>query len=407
MTTRQLAGPVADAHNDLLMAVQHFADDQDYFRRAWLPELRAGQVGVQVLPVYVDEEWLPELALRQTFRLIETALRTVESCPDELMLCVAPGDVERALAGGRIAIVLALEGCPAVGPDIGLLRTMSRLGVRMASLTHFGRNSLADGSAEDDTLGRLTRLGVRAIGVMQEIGLLVDLSHLSLAGTRHVLDITTGPVLATHSSCRAVHEHHRNLPDAELRAIAATGGVIGINFFPAYISAGPGSIDAVVDHIEHAAGVAGIEHVGLGPDFTKQLAQALYPGSHVIEGCDLAAAVPGLEGPADLPALAQALDRRGFTPADRIAVMGGNFRRLLNESIGTGAGQPTGTGTGQPTGTGASQPTGTGASQPTGTGTGQPTGTGTGQPTGTGTGQPTGTGTGQPTGTGAGDGPGR
>jgi membrane dipeptidase len=334
MTARPLAGPIADAHNDLLMAVQHFAADPGYFRRAWLPELQAGQVGIQVLPVFIDEEWVPELALRQTFRLIETALATVESCPDELMLCVAAGDVERALASGRIAIVLALEGCPAVGPDLGLLRTMFRLGVRMASLTHFGRNSLADGSAEDDTQGRLTRLGVQAVALMQDIGMLVDLSHLSLAGTRHVLDIADGPVLATHSSCRAVHEHHRNLPDAELRAIAATGGVIGINFFPVFISAGPGSIDQVVDHIEHAAEVAGIEHVGLGPDFTKQLAQAIYPGSHIIEGCDLAAAIAGLDGPADLPAVAEALDRRGFSALDVTAVMGGNFRRLLNESIG-------------------------------------------------------------------------
>jgi membrane dipeptidase len=316
------------------MAVQHFAADPGYFRRSWLPQLRAGQVGLQVLPVFVDEEWLPELALRQTFRLIETALATIESCPDELMLAVAPGDVERALASGRIAVVLALEGCPAVGPDLGLLRTLFRLGVRMASLTHFGRNSLADGSAEDDTRGRLTRLGVRAVGVMQDIGMLVDLSHLSLAGTRHVLDITTGPVLATHSSCRAVHEHHRNLPDAELRAIAATGGVIGINFYPVFVSSGPGSIDLVVDHIEHAVSVAGLEHVGLGPDFTRQLAQTLYPAGLVIEGCDLAAAIPGLEGPADLPAVAEAMERRGFSALDVTAVMGGNFRRLLNESIG-------------------------------------------------------------------------
>jgi membrane dipeptidase len=335
---------ITDAHNDLLMLVQHFRDDAGYFERAWLPQLRAGQVATQVLPVYVDEEWLPELALRQTLRLVETALATIESCA-ELTLCREPGDIGRALAGGYIGIVLALEGCPAVGGDVELLRTLSRLGVRVASLTHFGRNSLADGSAEDDTGGRLTRAGVRAVRLMQRLGMLVDVSHLSLAGTRHVLDITQAPVLATHSSCRALRDHHRNLPDAELRAIAATGGVIGINFFPLFISAGPPAISDIVDHIEHAAAVAGIGHVGLGPDFTREIAAVLYGGAgHVIEGCDMAAAVPGAAGPADLPAVAAAMSGRGFSPADVAAVMGGNLRRLLNESIGGPAAQSSGGG---------------------------------------------------------------
>jgi membrane dipeptidase len=334
--TREPLRPlVADAHNDLLMLVQHFAADGGYFGRVWLPQLEAGGVGVQVLPVFVDEPSLPELALRQTLRIVETALRTVESCPEALALCLEPGDVERAIGDGRIAIVLALEGCPAIGADVELFRTLYRLGLRVASLTHFGRNSLADGSAEDDTLGRLTRAGVAAVARMQELGILVDLSHLSLAGTRHVLEVTTAPVIATHSSCRAVHHHHRNLPDEELRAIAETGGVVGINLFPAFIGPEP-SVDAVVDHIDHAVGVAGIDHVGLGPDFTKEIAETLYAGAHVMEGCDLGLATPGLEGPADLPIIGEAMRRRGFAAADIDAVMGGNLRRLLNGAIGGG-----------------------------------------------------------------------
>jgi membrane dipeptidase len=331
--------PVADAHNDLLMLVQHFHSDTGYFRRNWLPQLQAGHVATQVLPVYVDEMYLPELALRQTLRLIETALATVGFSP-ELMLCREPGDVEQALDADRIGIVLALEGCPAVGTDVGLLHTLFRLGVRVASLTHFGRNSLADGSSEDDTRGGLTRAGVAAVGLMQELGMLVDVSHLSLAGTRQVLEITRAPVLATHSSCRALRHHHRNLPDAELGEIAATGGIIGINFFPQFISEGSPSVARVVDHIEHAVAVAGVQHVGLGPDFTKEIADVLYGGGHVIEGCDMAASVPGLTGPADLPVLTEALSGRGFTDADVAAVMGGNLRRLLNESIGSAAGRP-------------------------------------------------------------------
>jgi len=331
--------PIADAHNDLLMLVQHFHPDTGYFRRNWLPQLQAGQVATQVLPVYVDEVYLPELALRQTLRLIETALTTVESSP-ELMLCREPGDVEAALAAGRIGIVLALEGCPAVGTDVRLLRTFFRLGIRVASLTHFGRNSLADGSSEDATQGGLTRAGLAAVGLMQSLGMLVDVSHLSLAGTRQVLEMTQGPVLATHSSCRALRHHHRNLLDAQLAEIAATGGVVGINFFPQFISEGPPSVARVVDHIEHAVAVAGVRHVGLGPDFTKEIAEVRCGGGHVIEGCDMAASVPGLAGPADLPVLTEALAGRGFSDADVAAVMGGNLRRLLNESIGSASARP-------------------------------------------------------------------
>jgi membrane dipeptidase len=321
------------------MLVQHFRDDAGYFERNWLPQLRAGQVATQVLPVYIDEEWIPELALRQTLRLVETARATIDNCAD-LVLCREPGEVEQALADGLIGVVLALEGCPAIGPDTELLRTLFRLGVRVASLTHFGRNSLADGSAEDAAGSRLTRAGVAAVDLMQTLGMLVDVSHLSLAGTRHVLDLTRAPILASHSSAAALREHHRNLPDAQLRAIAATGGVIGINFFPLFISAGRATISDVVGHIRHVADVAGIEHVGLGPDFTKEIAEVLYGGGHVIEGCDMAAAVPGLAGPADLPNLAAELGRSGFGPADVAAVMGGNLRRLLNEAIGTGAARP-------------------------------------------------------------------
>lgn len=319
------------------MSVRHFATDQDYFRRVWLPQLRAGQVAVQVLPVFVEASWFPESSLRQTLLVVETARRMIERNADTLSLCLQPGDVEVALASDRLAVVLALEGCPAVGSDLEILQLLYRLGIRVASLTHFGRNSLADGSAEESTESRLTRLGVAAVELMQELGMVVDISHLSLVGTRQVLGMTRGAVMASHSSCDALHHHHRNLPDSELRAIAATGGVIGINFYPGFLGEGPASIARVAEHIEHAVEVAGADYVGLGPDFTKEVGEALYGGSHLEEGLDLADAVPGLEGPAGFPALAETLTRRGLSPAYVEAVMGGNFRRLLNQAVGAPA----------------------------------------------------------------------
>src|ERR1700750_662639 len=136
-----------------------------------------------------------------------------------------------------------------------MLETMHRLGVRMASFTHFGRNLLADGSAEGIPGGRLTRAGVRAVRVMEDAGMIVDVSHLSLASMRHVLELATRPVIASHSSADALTAHHRNLPDDDLRAIAATGGVIGVNFFPMFVAplSRRATLDDLVAHIEHIA----------------------------------------------------------------------------------------------------------------------------------------------------------
>jgi membrane dipeptidase len=166
--------------------------------------------------------------------------------------------------------------------------------------------------------------------------MVVDVSHLSLASTRHVLELATRPVVASHSSADALISHHRNLPDDVLRAIAGTGGVIGVNFFPLFLSpTATAGVGEVADHIEHIAEVAGIDHVGIGPDFTRELAMTLFPVERpIIEGVDLAASVDGVEGPADLPKVAEELDRRGLPAQDIAKVMGGNFLRVLRELLG-------------------------------------------------------------------------
>src|SRR4051812_30604085 len=136
---------VADTHNDLLMLVARRAPDVQavYFREHWLPQLRAGGVDVQVLPVFIDDDFRPEGAMRQTLRMIEAGHRIAEANADSVRLCRTGADIDAALTDGRIALVLALEGCEAVGTDVELLQTLFRLGIRMASFTHFGRTALA------------------------------------------------------------------------------------------------------------------------------------------------------------------------------------------------------------------------------------------------------------------------
>src|SRR5204863_6639458 len=124
--------PVVDTHNDLLMLVSRrpAADQASYFRDHWLPQLQAGGVDVQVLPVFIDDDFRPEGALRQTLRMIECAHRIADDAAEDVSLCLDGEQIDAAVAAGRIALVLALEGCEAVGTDVEVLRTFARLGVR-------------------------------------------------------------------------------------------------------------------------------------------------------------------------------------------------------------------------------------------------------------------------------------
>jgi membrane dipeptidase len=330
---------VADTHNDLLMAVVARPPDRwaGYFRERWLPQLRDGGVDVQVLPVFIDSSFRPEGALRQTLRMIEAAHRLADGNPDEVALCLDGAAVDATLASGRIALVLALEGCPAIDDDVELLETMHRLGVRIASLVHFGRTALADGSGEDGTGGRLTRAGVAALAEMERLGMLFDVSHLGAAGVEHVLELATRPVIATHSSARALRDHHRNLTDAQLKGIATGGGVICVNFFAGFLDEAKYTVERLIDHILHVAEVAGIDHVGIGPDFIAEVEHDLWPAwcdDYTVEGIDIRSSVPGLEGPRGLPLVTAALVQRGLD-ADAVGkVLGGNVVRLMRAELG-------------------------------------------------------------------------
>ncbi|MFJ9314337.1 dipeptidase [Pimelobacter simplex] len=330
---------VADTHNDLLCAVVARPVERwaGYFRDQWLPQLRAGGVDLQTLPVFVEDAYRPEGALRRTLRMVEAAHRIAEGNADAVALCRDGAEIDEALAGGRIALVLALESAPGVGEDVELLHTLFRLGVRVASLAHFGRTALADGSGEDQTGGRLTKPGAAAVAEMERLGLLYDVSHLGIAGVEHVLELATRPVIATHSSARALFDHHRNLSDDQLRAIAAGGGMVCANFFAPFLHASDYSIDRLVDHLEHLVGVMGVAHVGLGPDFLQEVLADTTPPCcepETVEGVPADAYLPGLEGPAGLPLLTDALLRRGWAEDDVVAVLGANVRRLYAAELG-------------------------------------------------------------------------
>ena len=326
---------VADCHNDLILLVDHFdaRNKPGHFADFWLPELRAGGVDVQVLPICIEGQFQSEGALRRTLLLVERIHQLAEEHADDVAVCLTGADVDAAVASGRIAFVIALEGAHAIGQDPALIRTMHRVGVRVVSMAHLGRTFLADGSGLDaSSCSRLTPQGVEVLQQMEELGIVFDISHLGRAGVDHVLELATRPFLATHSACLGITDVHRNLGDEQIRRIAELGGVIGVAAaIPFFIDPQNPSADRVVDHVERVIEVAGVDHVGLGPDFIDDYYQQVYGGW--ILPPDLAREFTHGEvsRPSDLPLITAAMQRRGHDEQTIRKVLGENVLRVLRE----------------------------------------------------------------------------
>lgn len=327
---------VVDAHNDLVLSITaRGLGTRGTLGGRWLPELREGGVDVQVCALYSEPE-IPEAQLRTTLHQLAALKREVRLNSDVVRICLTGKDIDEAVADGKIAFVLALEGASALGPDESLVELFFDLGVRILSFTHFGRTPFADGSAEDAGESRLTSAGVGLLAEMERLGILCDVSHLGMRGFEHVLELATRPVIASHSSARSLRDHHRNLSDAQLRGIAATGGVIGVNLLACFIDTGSPTIDDVIDHYEHIIDTVGVEHVGIGPDFISDIYEDLFP-PHADLGTaelDTRVNIPGLHASRHLPNLTAGFLRRGFSETDIRLILGENFLRVFRATLG-------------------------------------------------------------------------
>jgi len=308
---------VVDLHADTLLdlaAGRRSLDGNTPGGHIDLPRLRRGGVDVQVFAAFIHPREAPQGG-RRVRALIAAFDRAMERHPAEIVHVRTVAEIEAASRGGKIAAVLAVEnGGDAIEGDVDQVDRLYRDGVRIMSLTWNPANLLADGASESRH-GGLTPLGRRVVQRMQALGMVIDLSHLSPQAFWEVLAASRGPIAATHSNAAAVHPHRRNLSDAQLRALAARGGVVGVNFYPAFL--GAATLDRVVEHIDHMVRVMGIDHVGLGSDF------------------DGITQVPaGLEDVSRLPALTAALLARGYRPEDVQKILGGNALRVLRQVWG-------------------------------------------------------------------------
>lgn len=279
-----------------------------------LPHLQAGGVGVQVFALYVAPSFAPSRSHARARELLRAFQAELARHRAAAGLATTVAQIRRLGRAGKVAAVLSIENGDAIEDDIARLETFYRAGVRMMSLTWNPSNRLADGAMEH-RLGGLTAFGRRIIRRMQELGIIVDVSHLSEKSFWDVYKLTRGPVIASHSDAASIQPHPRNLNNDQIHALAARGGVIGINFYPEFL--GEPSLERVAVHIDHLVRHGGIGCVAMGSDFDG-----------------ISSAPRGLEDASRFPAISRALARRGYSSTQIEQIMGGNALRVFREVWG-------------------------------------------------------------------------
>lgn len=334
---------IVDAHNDLLLELAfrwHRRGEENPFAGHWLAPLERGAVALQVCPAFADLDRLPEGALRQVLGQVAAFDRAVRENSDRVVAVRTRSDLLHVEEGERIGLMLSLEGAEPLGYDPWMAEVMWNLGIRMLSLTWNRRNSFADGVGESSG-GGLSRLGAELVDLCGELGMILDLAHASERTYWEALERSQGPPpVVSHAACRALHDHPRNLSDDQLRGLSERGGVLGLMLHPLVLGVDGASVARAVDHLEHAVGVMGIEHVGLGGDFTRQVVRALGyvgpPDALLPDGMELDAAIEGLAGPDEYPSLVAELRRRGYDGADLDAILSENLLRLFHDALPAG-----------------------------------------------------------------------
>ncbi|MDP9269624.1 MAG: dipeptidase [Chloroflexota bacterium] len=353
-----------DGHNDLPWEIRnaeaHAGDIAAYdLRRRTpghtdLPRLRRGGVGGQFWSVFVPGQRGGAGFARTQLEQLDLARRMIARYPRDLAPCWSSREVRAAFAAGRIASLLGMEGGHVLENSMGALRGFHELGARYLTLTHNQTTDWADSATDEPRHGGLSPFGREVVGEMNRLGMLVDLSHVAPSTMGDALDVTEAPVIFSHSSARALCDVPRNVPDEILARIPANGGVVMVTFVAGFVSPAAAAllvpaiaeverrlvgvtdaaerraisrevvdtldvpippITVVADHVEHAARVAGVEHVGLGGDFDGSTFQT-----------------DGLRDVSGYPNLFAELIDRGWTDGDLARLAGENVLRVMREA---------------------------------------------------------------------------
>ena len=290
---------------------QYYADPEQKLLQLDLRKMKKGELDAAFFAVDCTRSWSNHLLYG--LDAIGYFMNEVKSNNDSIKIAHNASELIAAKDSGAVSALLAIENSDAFERSPYILPLMYKLGVRSVTLTHSTRSHAADG-CEVLNGGGLTYYGHQLIEQMNDLGIIVDISHTNEASFWDTLEKSQNPVVGTHNCCRTLCDHPRNLSDKQLRAIAGNGGIVGITFVPSFVSSDIANIDGLLDHIEHAVRVAGIDHVGLGSDFDG--------------GGDLITDV------SKLPEITVGLAARGFDEKELKKVLGLNWLRVIQDVVG-------------------------------------------------------------------------
>jgi len=327
---------VVEGHRDCYEQIhwRNFGEENPV-RDRLLPRLVAGGVNLVIYAIGGD-------TLAHSNGRDKKLLATVENIVDFRAACAdSDGQLREVRRRGELPdrpdgitrFLLHLEGGSPLEGSLAALEALYEMGVRSMQPTWNVRNELGDGVHERDTGSGLTRFGVTVVRRMEQLGMLVDLSHMAESGFWHTLRVTDGPVVVTHANSASVHPHPRNLTDEQVRAIAERGGVVGIHTLPTFVGPDRPTVDRLVDHVEHLVALAGIDAVAFGGDFVS--CDGPRPGREALfhDPRKEPPVLPGLTEAHEMPTLTAALLGRGVSQDDTAALLGGNLLRVLDRVL--------------------------------------------------------------------------
>lgn len=320
-----------DAHSDIWTDVTHhyLAGESDIFRKYHYERLKKGQIEGGIFVIWNDPPYDSD-PLKRTHQMMEAIAFEEPFCKDILTVARSYKDMIQAKKEGRMYAFIGLEGLKSIGENTDLIEEFYTFGARHAGLTWNEQNPLATGALGDPERG-LTDAGRRAVRKIEDLGMILDVSHLNDTSFWDVMDTATKPVVATHSNCRALCHQKRNLTDEQLKEIAKTGGIVGLNSFNEFVDDDEKYQDLkhLADHAVHMAEIMGVEHIGFGFDFSeflqgdtlKSFSSQAYP--YTI----------GLEDASHVPALTEELKKAGFHEAEIEMIAYKNWHRVLKQIL--------------------------------------------------------------------------